>query len=406
MIAILTAALFLSQQGDPAVYIKQMEAARDRKDYPLMERICREAIDRGHRIEYLVRSLSWSLCRQGRTEEGLRWAESNWTWNPSGASLVNYIDAALDDGQIASAQKAAKHLLSNRAHWGPNEAPSAEDAVHRASSKVFRLVWKAPSKKGEALAIPKPMNTLNQTLISWSATGCADQTEQVDKYGTPYVRAVADGDVIEVAAEVKLSPYSLKPLLKKAGAKSKGPGMDQFLSSKLAPKPSYELDPNLPQVQDVVRDFPKASAVQAAERMMEWINSNFTFVPPGSPPGIDKPAEVIERKGGHCEAITSVEVCLLRACGVPARMIRGQSAVRTDMSKSTQHTIIQFHLDGIGWVDWDYFKPKWKSRDDFVRLWVYNSIEDPETAPLSDFFGRAFQELKGYKHQLVRTTLD
>lgn len=406
MFASLALILTLGQQGDVNAYIKQMESARDSKDYVLMERICREAVNRGHRHEYLVRSLSWALSRLGRTEEGVRWADQNWKWNPGVWSLVGYVDAALDDGQVGEAQAAAKHLLNNKGHWKPEDVKPASDAIVRASSKVFRLVWIAPSRKGEALYLPKPMNTLNQTLISWNAKGCTELEHKTDKYGTPYVRAVAAGDSIEVTTEVKLAPFSLKPLLKKAGARSVGVEFEPFLAPMKAPKPGYELDPRIAQVQQVVADFPKDSAVKSAERMMEWINSSFTFCPPGSPPGMDKPGDVILRKGGHCEAISSVEACLLRACGVPARLIRGQSAVRTDMSKSTQHTIIQFHLAGVGWVDWDYFKPKWRSRDDFVRLWVYNGIADPETEPLADFFGRAFQEIKGYRHQLVRTTLD
>lgn len=406
MVFCLSAALLLAQQGDANFYIKRMEAARDAKDYQLMERVCREAVNQGHRHEYLVRSLSWSLSRQGKTEEGMQWADQNWKWNPGVWSLIGCIDAGLDDGQISAAQAAAKHLLKNKSYWRPEEAKMASDAISRASSKVFRLVWIAPCRKGEVLHLPKPMNTLNQTLVSWSATGCKEQIEKQDKYGTHYVRAIAEGDSIEVTTEVKLTPFSIRPLLKKVLAKGGGPEFEPFLIPKKTQKQGYELDPNNAQVMEVAKAFPKDSAVKSVESMMDWINNRFTFCPPGSPPGIDKPGDVILRKGGHCEAISSVEACLLRACGVPSRLIRGQSAVRTDMSKSTQHTIIQFHLTGIGWVDWDYFTPKWRSRDDFVRLWVYNEIADPETEPLADFFGRAFQEIKGYRHQLVRTSLE
>lgn len=389
--------------------VRAMEEARSRKDWASMERICRDAVNNGVRLEYLVRSLSWALCRQGKTGEGMRIAELNYQWNPGVWSVINYIEAALDDGENEKARQAARHLLTLRRQWGEN-TNNAENVIERASSKLFRLVWTVPPhrmSKGDIFWLPKPMNTLNQKLISWKASGCATQEESSDRMGNQFVVAKPIGSIpLEVVTEVRLSPLSLKPLLSRVRNSPPTPDVAEFLQESRSRPDGPSIDPRAPEIQSIARQLRARNATDSAEKIMDWINANFTFCPPGSPPGEDRPLEVIKRKGGHCEAITSVEASLLRAVSIPARMIRCQSAVRRDVTKSTQHTIIQFWLSGIGWVDWDYFIPRWKCQDDVVRLWVYNSVGDRTTAKLVDFFGRSFQELKGYHHTFLGSTLE
>lgn len=406
----LTCIALTTAPDEASEYIKAMEVARNKKDYSTMERVCREGVNKGIKNEYLVRSWSWSLCRLGRTEEGLKVARQNYQWNPCVWSVVNYIDAALDDGQVSDAKEVAKYLEANRKDWGQDEKV-AKEAIVRASGKVFRLTWTVPTtrlKTGETLCLPVPMKTHNQQVVSWQATGVTDQQSGKDKYGNEYVLAKAVGDQpVTVTTDVKLSPFSVKELLSKSAGRTAPSDLSDFLKASPSRIKGSEIDPSDPTVVAVAKGFGGDKDLKAVEATMDWINASFTFCPPGSPPGADMPAEVIKRKGGHCEAITSVEVALLRAQQIPARMIRGQSAVRSDTGKSTQHTIVQFYLEKTGWVDWDYFLPRWKSRDDFVRLWVYNEIHEPgKVDQLADFFGRAFQELKGYKHQLITTTLD
>ncbi|MBX3112805.1 MAG: transglutaminase domain-containing protein [Fimbriimonadaceae bacterium] len=386
-----------------------MEAARDKKDYARMERVCREGVQRGFHDEYLVRSLGWALCRQHKTAEGLQIARLNVEWNPGVFSYANLVEAALDDGQVTLAKQTARFLVANKNHWGPG-ANFAQDMVNRASDKVFRLTWKVPTtnlRAGEQFWLPKPMETRNQSLVSWKVIGVYDQVEKSDKYGNRFVVARAQGnEPIIVTTEVRLSPFSVKSLLGRQGTAS-STSTEPFLAASPSRLKASTIDPKAAEVVAVTKSMGNPRGISAVIGMMNWINQNFTFCPPGSPPGADDPREVIKRRGGHCEAITSVEVSLLRASQVPARMIRGQSAVRTDTKRSTQHTILQYYLSGIGWVDWDYFIQPWQSRDDFVRLWVYNSVlEEGDVDHLADFFGRAFQELKGYRHELVKTTLD
>jgi hypothetical protein len=382
-----------------------MEAARDAKDYVKMESVCRSAVQRGSKNEYLLRSLSFALCRQQKTEEGVKWAEYNWQVNRDIPSLCSVVDSRMDNGDVVRAKEYAKILLNYRSAW-KQDAKFAQSMVERASSKVFELTWEFSTKQGEQLTIPQPLTTLNQQFLKIATTGCGELQLKKDKYENSFYETIATSDKISVRVEVMLSPFSLKPYLKSVSSKGSTIANEEFLAPISTRTDKFALSGDSEQVQEIVKGFNKESLITSSESMMNWINSNFTFCPPNSPPGVDQPEEVIKRKGGHCEAISSVEACLLRGCGVPARLIRGQSAVRSDMSKSTQHTIIQFYLQGIGWVDWDYFLPRWQSRDDFVRLWVYNEIGDKVTGKQTEFFGRAFQEHKGYRHRLIRTSLD
>lgn len=411
MIVSVALACVLLYQGPTAVqYVKAMEAARDRKDYVTMERICAEAVRGGYRIEYMVRSWSWSLCRLGRTDEGLVVALRNYEWNPCVWSALNCLEAAADDGQFATARKAARTLLADRASWG-ELASAVQSAVARVSSKTYRLVWEVPVTRlraGESLWLPKPLDTWNQKRVAWSATGVVDLQERTDRYGNTFAVAKArGGEPVRVSTEVKLTPFSARELLARRGATDSGAPGASFLGASKSPIQTSTIDPDAPEVLAVTGTFGGATGIRAIEAMMDWVNSELTYCPPGSPPGADNPSEVIRRKGGHCEALTSVEVALLRACKVPARMIRGQSAVSAGSHLSTQHTIVQFQVPGLGWVDWDHNLPRWRSLDSFVRLWVYSAIAEPgDVGHLADFFGRAFQARKGYQHTLIGTSLD
>jgi hypothetical protein len=394
---------------DEGAYIRAVQAAQRQGDYAGMERLCRAAIDQGSRDEYLLRSLSWALRRQYRSAEGLTIAIRNVELNPGVVSLSNLVEAAIDEGQLDRARNAARELLRARSHWGRHERIAVE-AVQRASTKTFRLSWVVPGatlSDGAIIWAPRPMNTLNQTVLAWNATGGGMTAERQDAYGNRYAEITATGGrPITITADVRLSPFNTKSVLGRVDGTRPPAELSAFLEKSVGRDASKPIDPTATDVQGIVSRFGQVSGVAAAEKMMDWINSNLTYCPPGSPDGLDDPVQVIRRRGGHCEAISSTEVALLRACRIPARMIRGQSGVSPAKSLSGQHTIVQFWLPGVGWVDWDYFHPRWKVRDDFLRLWAYKSLGEPGHEKFWDFHRRTFQELKGYKQVLLSTHLE
>jgi len=62
-----------------------------------------------------------------------------------------------------------------------------------------------------------------------------------------------------------------------------------------------------------------------------------------------------------------------RCAGIPARAVRGHSAVFPTVKHPSPHTIPQVYLSGIGWIDFDFEYPLWSARTDFVRMYLRTS---------------------------------
>ena len=106
---------FAQQDERLQTFVRQMDQARDRSEWAGMERACRDGIAAGYKTEYLLRGLSWSLCRQMQYEEAFKVAAENWRINPCAWSLAQYVEAAAVKGDYDEARKAARFLLDNRA---------------------------------------------------------------------------------------------------------------------------------------------------------------------------------------------------------------------------------------------------------------------------------------------------
>jgi hypothetical protein len=73
---------------------------------------------------------------------------------------------------------------------------------------------------------------------------------------------------------------------------------------------------------------------------------------------------LFERKKGHCEYFASAMAVMLRACGIPARIVNGfQSGQFNPISKlyviraSDAHSWVEAHIAGRGWVTFDPTPP-------------------------------------------------
>ncbi len=229
--------------------------------------------------------------------------------------------------------------------------------------------------------------------------------ERRDEYGNHLLklRPVA-GQGLTVSADVILTPFSVRGLLHQLSGEV-GPEQQPFLTA------SAGIHPDDPQARQVAAELLEGPLVERVAGIMRWANARLEYGVPGSPPGLDESVDVLRRGGGHCEALSSAITACLRAAKVPARMIRGQSAIVGQRGVMKQHTIVSYWLPGIGWCDWDHQRPEFESRADFVRLMAYNGSGEPQVAPAFYFQGREFSGPNQYRngpylYELVGRSLD
>ncbi len=387
----------------------QINEAFRANDWPKVEQLCRQSISQNGPTESTATALANAVMRQKRCDEALKIGRDAYRLFPTVGSAAMYAHTAISAGAYSEARTILRRLKTVEKDWG-GAGPWINDLVLMASTKVFRLTYTIPAEqapKDREFWIPIPLTTVNQHLVDIKVTGAETVRTQTDVHGNN-VRVVkaAGGEPVVVLLDVSIKPYNSSELMRKADGKKPGPELARYLGKTVGASPDKTIDPQAPEVQQIVKGFPAGSPVARAESMMAWVNKHLTYCPPGSPPGLDDSTDVLKRGGGHCEALTQAEVAIARACGIPARLIRGQSAVGAKIPKSTQHTILQLWISGVGWTDWDHNQRPWENRDGFIRLWTYEAANEPLVAKLWEFHGITFQALKGYKHELLSASLD
>jgi transglutaminase-like putative cysteine protease len=108
---------------------------------------------------------------------------------------------------------------------------------------------------------------------------------------------------------------------------------------------------------------PHATAVDKAIAVESWIkrNKRYTTDVPADPPGRD-PVDVFvfDRREGFCEQIASTMALMLRASGVPTRLVTGfGQGTRNlftgywEVRNSDAHAWVEVYHPGVGWIPYD-----------------------------------------------------
>lgn len=328
-----------------------------------------------------------ALANQGRSQEGLAQART-WTIRINGAGGKAVLaDALMSAGYYTEARNVLRDLANVR--------PDTQDAQNyldglreRGYKKTYRLTWQIGAEEAATMQeewFAPPQDTINQRLLKLELRGVAQVDEKRDTYGNRLLklRPLKTGPIV-VTAEVQLIPLSVQEFLPRLKG-SLSAEMEKYLSA------SRGIVTDTDEIRAVVQPFERETWTSRVIGVMNYANSRLTYCPPGSPPGIDSSKDAMRRGGGHCEALSSVIAACLRTTGVPARMIRGQSAIVGERGEMKQHTIVEYWLPGIGWVDWDHKMPHFEMRSNFVRLCSYNEVGDAAVAPGFYFQGREFK---------------
>ena len=372
----------------------RIHRAYDMQDWPTVASLQLKIIEESHFSFGNGRAYVDAMAKSGRAEEALkvaaRW-RTNENW-PGGDAV--YADALMSAGWYEKARSVLRPLKEDH--------PSVEDARHyleslleRASSKTYRLTWQIKAEDAAGMApewYDPPQNTANQKLLKLDVGGAEITKELTDDLGNRQLRLTPSGNgPITVTALVRLTPMSARE--KPSDAITDLPeSVKRFLLK------SPGIDPTLEPFQQFAASISSKSYRDRILAVMEHANKTLTYCPPGSPAGLDKADAVVSRGGGHCEALTMAICAYLRAAGIPARMIRGDSAIVGEGGTICQHTITQYWLPGTGWMDWDHTLQPFDVRADYVRHGAYAGAPMEGPDPNYYFQGREFRAAGVYRN--------
>lgn len=353
---------------------RPMEEARGRKDWSAMVGICRKAADGGLTDEYLLRSLSWAHRNLGQTAESWEIAQKNLQINPCTLSRIEYIDSARDHGMIEEAVKVAKDLKNDSANWA-DLAGECDRVIASVSSYTYEIRWRVPPPKARkekrALAIPQ-QDPVVQKSVEVNLEGLRRWSFKTSEDGMRYIEAVLtpkDEDVY-VTAKVTLSPHSWKPHLHKVTQEPFPPELKRYLGKGEYDENPEAIDPTGSLAKKLAVELKGNSPVETIENVMKYVAENIPWehAPENAVPSSETCLEV---KRGSCSPRTFAATAILRAAGIPARAVRGFS-LSTKLGPNTSpplaHTLLQFYLPGLGWIDADFRPPFWSPRVDYLRM--------------------------------------
>ncbi|HEY7660345.1 MAG TPA: transglutaminaseTgpA domain-containing protein [Actinomycetota bacterium] len=184
-------------------------------------------------------------------------------------------------------------------------------------------------------------------------------TVSVDRYTS--VRApilLEEGVIYSVVSEV---PVAAPEILRLASPR---PGADPPDPDDLA---RYtQLPPSLPERVTALAERitgGESTQVDRVEAVESWLRANtrYNLEIPADPPGVDAVDHFLfERREGYCEQIASSMVVLLRAAGIPSRLVTGygpgsRNALTGyfDVRGSDAHAWVEVLYPGAGWISYD-----------------------------------------------------
>lgn len=372
----MVAACMICPAAAASDWLRPMEEARQQKEWARMVEICRAAADEGVTDEYLLRSLSWAHRKLDQTAESWEVAQRNRQLNPSIWSRIEYIHAARDHGHIEEAVSAAAYLRDDSESWG-NLAQRCEEAIESVSSRTYEIRWRVPAPKNgqekRGIAIPQ-QDPYVQKSVEVEVEGVKRWSFKTSKDGVRYVEALLsprDNDVW-ITAKVTLSPHSWQSHLTQVTSDEAPAEMKHYLGKGEHEDQRDAIDPTGPLARQLATQLKGASTLETVENVMTYISENIPWehTPENKVPS----SEVcLQAKRGSCSPRTFAAVAIMRAAGVPARAVRGYN-IHTKLGPGEPppfaHTIPEFYLTGLGWVDAEFGRPLWVPRTDFLRMQI------------------------------------
>jgi tetratricopeptide (TPR) repeat protein len=348
------------------------QAARQRDDMPTYERLLRYASTVGELNEGNLRALSWCIRRQGRPEHALEVAQINFQRYPGRESCAELASCYADLGDFAAARSCVRRILE--AVPGSASHPLVKPLYDRLATRTYQFTWnvdleaqKKYQRKGPILLpVPfesRPYQTAKTTVRGGSAqfvTRGENQFLEVDRRST---------GPLTITSTVTLTPLSYR-------REAKAAGWSFPESARPYTQKSANVDPDDPAVAPLAQRLRAPGYYQTVLNIMRWVNDHVNHNTNG--PSGGSTAEIFRRGGGHCEARAAAGIALMRACGIPARFVRGNAFI-LEKNDISWHTVTEYYLPGTGWVTWDYRTTPLESMSlGYIATFSYgNSFDGP-----------------------------
>lgn len=347
-----------------------MESARDRKDYVSMERICRAQVSNGFRTEYMVRSWSWALARLDRSEEAIQVARQNVTWNPCGWSWANLAEVLCDAGEFAKSRSALIEVPRYR-RAGEDTRGVENHLLSRLQRKTYEITWNFPvldstRDRVRKIVIPQQEGRV-QSDVTLNIQGIENPIRKVSGDGIAYLEVTQKrGERLHMSGTVTMSPFSWRPLLKNFDPSASLPAEAMLCLGRSVEGQFVGVDPATPEIQAHAKLLKGANDLETIQRTIQWIE---TEIPWTDIPGRLNSTDCFKLRKGSCTPRTLVAIALLRANGIAARAWRGYSGVDGMRRNPSPHTIPQFFVRGVGWVDTDFGLRSWEAPTAYLRMY-------------------------------------
>jgi hypothetical protein len=286
-----------------------------------------------------------------------------------------YVRCLLAAGQLELAQKEARILLAGQSSWGNARGQilySIDGALDRTYNVEFDFDVSQVDGQNSLfpyIHVPIPILSLpsqTATVVDSDAVNWPNPNIYQLVDGQRYLNVLPSGNTVSVSTQVTVGPRDLTLQCNRA-PNGYPTSLARFT------KPSHFINSDSQQVKLLANSLGRNRPYETVKAVLGWCQENIMYTPPGLyfPSGI-KATDVMDRGFGHCEERIMVAVALLRANNIPARLLRGHSAFLGDDGRGHHHSILEFYLEGVGWIPWDYGQTPGVVPANFLAMFRYN----------------------------------
>lgn len=357
-----------AKQDSTQALVDQALRAQGKGDWVTMERLLREAIAAGRTDEGVLRAFAFALNNQWKFTEAIRVALDNNQRNPGAFSVAGVCETYVNSGDYDNGHKWLKFAKENENQWG-QARPLFQNCQSSLEERSYRISYEldpstldripATDKPVVDFTCPLPFADLPYQKSNYDIRGAKSFREE--KAGeNSFLRIIPDGSQrITVTLDVTLTPSNFRKRMHPFSPSDVPLSVQPLMKS----TPHVEVEDD--QVKRISSTLKGSNAIESIENVMRWSHTNLEWK--SGPGAADMEtdsklvgggaAAVLKRRYGHCEGETSGVVALLRALGIPARFVRGNSGIWADAGDLAFHTWTEFYTPSFGWLQWDLNNP-------------------------------------------------
>lgn len=325
-------------------------------------------------LEIYVRN----AARTGNAFEALPYSEELCKRTGSWVHQSKHVELLVRAGQLNDTKSWLDEILNNQSEW-QNQQNEVRRNIDYAMEREYWFAFDFDPQRIEDQELLAPYHhiPIPKTNTPWQEgwyelSGDEDYNVHISDTRSEYLEVLPYGQKhFYLDSRITLKPVDVQSECQQA---TWGGFLDEFEYI----QPSTTIDYMQADVSDLADSLSRPTSFGTVQAICEYCSRNILYNPNGQPGG-GKASDVLARKHGHCEGASTLVVALLRKNMIPARLVRGHSSVLGDSSQSgfskNHHTIVEFYLDSVGWVQWDFNETPGVVVPRFLALWSYRHFQ-------------------------------